>query len=94
MNNRRDALWLKETSRQLDIDEFKAASRYSLYPAGQELTVDQVSILEKAVELYRGDLLEGIYEGWCSYERERLRLVFLNMLIRLVDHHVLRPLLG
>lgn len=73
---------------ELDIDRFELATRYSRYPPGQELTGDQVSILEKAVDTYKGDLLEGVYEDWCLYERERLRLAFINILLQLVDHHV------
>jgi DNA-binding SARP family transcriptional activator len=72
---------------ELDIDQIDAASRCSLDQANQELSADQISLLETAVELYKGDLLEGIYEDWCLYERERLRLAFLNILIRLMDHH-------
>ena len=71
----------------LDVDQFEAAARLSLSQSGQELNDDQVSILEAAVELYKGDLLEGVYEDWCLYERERLRLAFLNILIRLMDYH-------
>jgi DNA-binding SARP family transcriptional activator len=74
-------------SYRLDIDEFEAAARCSLDHSNQELSPEQVSLLESAVELYKGDLLEGVYEDWCLYERERLRLAFLNILIRLMDHH-------
>ena len=72
---------------RLDVDEFEAASQLSMDHAGQNLTAEQVSVLEAAAELYKGDFLEGIYEDWCLYERERLRLAFLNILIRLMDHH-------
>jgi DNA-binding SARP family transcriptional activator len=73
---------------QIDIDKFETAARYSQPSSRQELGVDQIRVLEEAVELYKGDLLEGVYEDWCTYEREHRRLAFLNMLIRLVDHHV------
>ena len=33
---------------------------------------DRARSLEDAVSLYQGDLLEGCYEDWCIYERERL----------------------
>jgi DNA-binding SARP family transcriptional activator len=75
---------------QTDIDTFETAIRCSQSASSQELEVDQARLLEEAVELYTGDLLEGVYEDWCTYEREHLRLAFLNMLIRLVDHHVSR----
>jgi len=71
----------------LDIDEFEVALRCSQEISSQELNTEQVSLLEKAADLYRGDLLEGVYEDWCLYERERLRLGFLNILIKLMDYH-------
>jgi DNA-binding SARP family transcriptional activator len=79
--------FLDTDSYQLDIDRFEAAARLCLHESRSELSDDEVTLLENAVELYSGDLLEGIYEDWCLYERERLRLAFLNILIRLMDHH-------
>jgi len=73
---------------ELDIDQFEMAIGLSQYSSSQELTVNQVSILESAVDIYKGDLLESVYEDWCLYERERLRLAFINILLQLVDHHV------
>ena len=48
---------------------------------------------ERAVDLYRGDLLEGLvvdeepFEAWLLVERERLRELVLEALARLVSHH-------
>jgi DNA-binding SARP family transcriptional activator len=39
--------------------------------------------LEEALDLYRGDLLEGCYDDWCLAERERLQLLLLRVLKRL-----------
>lgn len=75
-----DAYWL-------DIDEFEAALDCSQVHTSQELDAEQVSLLEKGADLYRGDLLEGVYEDWCLYDRERLRLGLLNILIKLMDYH-------
>jgi DNA-binding SARP family transcriptional activator len=72
---------------QLDIDEFEKAARFNLAHTSPDLSVEQVSLLERAAELYKGDLLEGVYEDWCLYERERFRLAFLNILVRLMEHH-------
>jgi DNA-binding SARP family transcriptional activator len=72
---------------QLDIDEFEKAVRFNLAHTSQDLSPEQVSVLEGAAELYKGDLLEGVYDDWCLYERERLRLAFLNILMRLMGHH-------
>lgn len=40
-----------------------------------------------AVELYRGDLLEGYYSDWCCAERERLRDLYLSALEKLMVFH-------
>jgi len=40
--------------------------------------------LRNAVELYRGDFLEGFYEDWCLDERYRLEGLYLEALERLV----------
>ena len=72
---------------RLDVDEFEAAWDCSQGHSSQELDEDQVYLLERGVDLYRGDLLEGVYEDWCLYDRERLRLGFLNVLIKLMDYH-------
>jgi DNA-binding SARP family transcriptional activator len=42
---------------------------------------------EKAMTHYSGDLLEGFYEDWALRERERLRLLYLDGLSRLLDHY-------
>jgi tetratricopeptide (TPR) repeat protein len=52
------------------------------------LTTEALSGLERAVALYRGDLLEGFYEDWTVAPRESLRLTFLSSLERLFAHHL------
>lgn len=39
---------------------------------------------QEAVDLYRGDLLEGFYDDWCLEERYRLEALYLDALARLV----------
>jgi two-component SAPR family response regulator len=43
--------------------------------------------LVEAVQLYRGDLLEGWNLTWCSYERDRFREMYLALLDKLVAHY-------
>lgn len=71
----------------LDIETFE--TRLSLYQdvTGQQLTSEQAAQLEEAVDLYTGDLLEGIYEDWCLYDRERLMLLYLSALDKLMAFH-------
>ncbi len=42
--------------------------------------------LEQAVELYRGNLLEGLYEEWLLLEREHLRELYLQTLEQVIQH--------
>jgi DNA-binding SARP family transcriptional activator len=41
--------------------------------------------LPQAIELYRGDLLEDVYDDWVTRERERLAGLYLECLQRLID---------
>lgn len=42
-------------------------------------------VMEKAVKLYKGDFLEGWYQEWCLFERERFEYIFLCFLDKLVQ---------
>jgi tetratricopeptide (TPR) repeat protein len=42
------------------------------------------------VALYRGDLLEEIYDDWCVHERQRLRALALDALRRAMSYHLHR----
>jgi DNA-binding SARP family transcriptional activator len=53
---------------------------------GRLLHSEHVLALQGAVDLYRGDLLEGCYQDWCITERERLQHLYLAMLDKLMDH--------
>lgn len=41
--------------------------------------------LQQAMELYKGDLLPGCYDEWLLHERDRLHLMFVNVLERLLQ---------
>jgi DNA-binding SARP family transcriptional activator len=70
----------------LDVHVFEtAASTVSGIAAGA-LADEQVNALIRAVDLYQGDLLEGWYQDWCLFERERLQIAYLAMLNKLVAH--------
>jgi DNA-binding SARP family transcriptional activator len=59
------ALWL-------DVRVFDEALVRVRGIPGHALDLVHAAVLEEAVQLYRGDLLEGWYQDWCLYERERL----------------------
>ena len=41
--------------------------------------------IQKAVHLYKGDLLEGWYQDWCMIERERFEIMYLMLLDKLIQ---------
>ena len=77
---------------QLDVEKFETLLSSTRALQGDELSQDQAQQLKQAIELYDGDLLEGVDEEWCLYERERLSLIHLNTLLKLMvynrSHHM------
>ena len=69
----------------LDVVEVERAYAQAQGLAGSDLTDECAHALEKAVQLYRGDLLEGCYQDWCIFERERLQSIYLAMLDKLTQ---------
>ncbi|HMN31284.1 MAG TPA: bacterial transcriptional activator domain-containing protein, partial [Caldilineaceae bacterium] len=69
----------------LDVAAFEDAYRQVQELPAQALTRQQIQSLQEAVSLYRGELLEGWYQDWCLYERERLRYMYLAMLDKLMN---------
>jgi predicted ATPase/DNA-binding SARP family transcriptional activator len=57
----------------LDVDEFESYS-----------SADDISCLQSAVALYRGDFLDGFYDDWIINERYRLETLFTQALARLM----------
>lgn len=70
----------------LDVAEFEGAFTLVQGVPGKELDTRRAQILQNAVNLYRGDLLEGWYHDWCIYERERLQHIYLVILDKLMGH--------
>jgi DNA-binding SARP family transcriptional activator len=71
----------------LDIEAFEQGIQQTKKQPGTLLSAEQADQLEKAVSLYSGDLLEGVYQDWCLVERERLRTLYLNTLSALMSYH-------
>ena len=53
---------------------------------GHEWDDQSALVAKRAIELYQGDLLEGWYQDWCLYERERLQNIYLTMLEKLIEY--------
>ena len=72
----------------LDIAVFENAFELMRGVPSGELDATRAGTLRDAAELYQGHLLEGWYQDWCLYERERLQDMYLAMLDKLMDYCV------
>jgi len=77
--NSQSELWL-------DVDVFERAFAATQGIAGDQLDNASAQLLKEAVEVYKGDLLEGWYHDWCLFERERLQNAYLSMLEKLMSY--------
>lgn len=76
----------------LDVVEFETAAarlRQGLQERAR-LGDETVRCLERAVALYRGDFLEGVYADWCAPVRDKLREQYLLSLETLITAHQMR----
>lgn len=75
-----------QASYWLDVAILEQAFAQAAQTQGRDLTAAQVELLQKAVQLYTGDLLEGWYNDWCIYERERYQSMYLTLLDKLLAY--------
>ncbi|MEI7845941.1 MAG: BTAD domain-containing putative transcriptional regulator [Chloroflexota bacterium] len=68
----------------LDVQTFNEGTCRAAAPGLTDIE-SIVPELEKAIALYRGDLLEGFYADWALRERETLRSRYLSTMIFLMD---------
>jgi len=71
----------------VDALEFEACVERRAFDAPGALSPEATGRLYHAVSLYQGDLLDGIYDDWCLFDRERFSLAYLGVLERLMTHH-------
>jgi len=84
-----DVDWIRLRSHEslwLDVAEFEQACSCCRNKPSQEMDEAQSRVLYKAVEVYQGELLEGCYQDWCLFERERLNSVYQTILHRLMNY--------
>ncbi|WOD14768.1 bacterial transcriptional activator domain-containing protein [Paraburkholderia kirstenboschensis] len=82
-----DAEWIQlNACAELDVDvtQFEDITRSCCGICGQQLDNAARQRLEEAVGLYRGDLLQGWFQDWCLFERERFQSDLLDALEKLV----------
>lgn len=70
----------------LDVEEFERLLGGVDPRPNAPLGEGDAQRLRSAVDLYTGDLLEDIYDDWCLYDRERLRLLYHAALERLMRY--------
>ena len=70
----------------LDVAALEHAFDHMQKNSGKELDAQQAEVLQNAVQLYQGPLLEGWYHDWCIYERERLQGIYLTLLDKLMGY--------
>lgn len=75
--------WLQinpEADLWLDTQVFETAYILVQDIPGRKLDRHKAQAAREALDLYRGDLLDGWYDDWCLFERERLQGLYLILL--------------
>jgi DNA-binding SARP family transcriptional activator len=70
----------------IDVIEFERVYACVQDIPGQELKEPEMRSVQDALKLYRGSLLEGWYQDWCCFERERLQDMYLALLEKLMAY--------
>ena len=68
----------------LDVATFECSIARARGVGGRDLPPDAAAALEQATRLYVADLLDGWYQDWCLFERERLQNLFMQTLDKLM----------
>ena len=77
--NTRSEIWLDVAA----LDEAFAALKDK---PGWDLSSVEKDQVQEAVEVYAGEFLEGSYQDWCLFERERLQNIYLALLYKLMSY--------
>jgi DNA-binding SARP family transcriptional activator len=77
--NTRSEIWL-------DVAVLEEAFALLKDKPGGELDKEEKDMAQAAVQVYKGELLEGSYRDWCLFERERLQNMYLAMLYKLMSY--------
>jgi DNA-binding SARP family transcriptional activator len=71
-----------------DVEEFENTLIRYQELSGADLNPAQVTHVEEAIMLYEGNhLLAGIYNDWCLVHQDRLHLMYLNALHKLMIYY-------
>jgi DNA-binding SARP family transcriptional activator len=78
--------WDEQADVWVDVFCFEIAFESARQTAGHRLSDACADDLRRAVALYEGDLMEGWYQDWCLFHRERLHNNYLVLLEKLMDY--------
>lgn len=70
----------------LDVAAFEHVFNLTQGIPGTQLDKPSAELMKDVVRLYTGDLLDGWYQDWCLFERERLQNMYLSMLDKLMGY--------
>ena len=71
----------------LDVADFEEKVTHAASLSVDAVQPAEALALERALALYRGDLLDGNYEDWAIREREHQRRSYLNALAYLMEYY-------
>jgi DNA-binding SARP family transcriptional activator len=77
----------KDSHYWLDVEVFERGINLILNCPFETIEEQQLTDLNNVLGLYKGDLLEGLYNDWALRERERLRALHLRSLIYLLQFY-------
>lgn len=63
-----------------DVRAVEQASEHVQALSDQYECSSNIEPLLEAVALYKGDFLDGWYQGWCLYERERIQQIYFRLI--------------
>jgi DNA-binding SARP family transcriptional activator len=70
----------------LDVVEFDHTCNLIRDKRARDLTDGDFQVAQHAISLYKGDLLEGWYQDWCIFERERYQTMYITLLDKMVQY--------
>jgi DNA-binding SARP family transcriptional activator len=77
----------RESDYWLDVAAFEEHATRVLAQPVDAIAPSGARELEDALHLYTGELLDGLYDDWVLWERERLQRLYLNGLAHLLQYH-------
>jgi DNA-binding SARP family transcriptional activator len=71
---------------RIDVLEFERLITTISGKPGEELDEQTFHVAQEMEDFYRGDLLEGWYQDWCIFERERLKDAYIALVDKLMAY--------